>query len=178
MTKHCNRCQTTKDTVAFYKNKTCKDGFTCYCRRCYDDAAKTKKAVCGQCCIEFPIRPTDLKKQTTHFCSHKCQMIFYNKFRGSQDVSKEKKLLAVGRVFEYLEKNPSARQSVCSLCNSTHFVEAHHPDYDKWDEVVWVCRKCHKLIHSGMGYKMDKLVILTEPTLILDSLDQSTSPEL
>lgn len=39
----------------------------------------------------------------------------------------------------------------CSLCGDSCYIELHHPSYvwfDKRKEVVFVCKKCHKLIHS------------------------------
>lgn len=41
--------------------------------------------------------------------------------------------------------NPGA----CSLCGETEGVEAHHPDYSKPLDVVWMCRPCHVHIHIG-----------------------------
>ena len=37
----------------------------------------------------------------------------------------------------------------CRFCG-TEKVQAHHEDYDKPREVIWVCRKCH-LIHFHSG---------------------------
>jgi hypothetical protein len=31
----------------------------------------------------------------------------------------------------------------CQLCLGTHGVEAHHEDYAKPFDVVWLCRRCH-----------------------------------
>lgn len=39
-------------------------------------------------------------------------------------------------------------QRPCYLCGNEKS-EAHHPDYDKPLEVVWVCRKHHRLIDSS-----------------------------
>lgn len=40
----------------------------------------------------------------------------------------------------------------CPICWSNKKIEVHHPSYssfDKWSEVVFCCRACHKLIHYG-----------------------------
>ena len=39
--------------------------------------------------------------------------------------------------------------SYCELCGLTRKVQAHHADYDKPYQVVWVCAACHRLIHSN-----------------------------
>lgn len=36
----------------------------------------------------------------------------------------------------------------CSVCNSTKKLDAHHEDYSKPLDVVWICRQCHKDEHS------------------------------
>ena len=38
----------------------------------------------------------------------------------------------------------------CEKCEQIKIVEGHHFDYEKPLEVVWVCRKCHSLIHREM----------------------------
>jgi hypothetical protein len=34
----------------------------------------------------------------------------------------------------------------CGLCMSQHHVQAHHRDYSKPLEVVWICRRCHPIV--------------------------------
>jgi len=36
----------------------------------------------------------------------------------------------------------------CILCNSEKLIEAHHPNYEKPLDVVWLCRECHRKIHK------------------------------
>lgn len=41
------------------------------------------------------------------------------------------------------------RPELCPICWRWLFdIEAHHPDYNKWNEVVFCCKSCHKQIHS------------------------------
>ncbi len=41
------------------------------------------------------------------------------------------------------------RPSSCPLCWYKKFrIEAHHPDYNKRNEIVFCCKSCHQLIHS------------------------------
>lgn len=43
-------------------------------------------------------------------------------------------------------------RDVCSVCGSDH-TEAHHPDYSKPLEVVWLCRKHHLEAHGKKVYE-------------------------
>lgn len=41
------------------------------------------------------------------------------------------------------------RPNACPICWKDEFsIEAHHPDYNKWNEIVFCCKSCHLLIHS------------------------------
>lgn len=39
----------------------------------------------------------------------------------------------------------------CSLCKMGSRIEAHHPDYSKPLEVVWVCHPCHRMLEGRIG---------------------------
>ena len=42
------------------------------------------------------------------------------------------------------------RPSVCSRCNEQTLVVAHHEDYERPLDVVWLCRWCHYCVHLGL----------------------------
>ena len=39
------------------------------------------------------------------------------------------------------------RPNICSKCQKESRIEAHHPDYSKPLEVMWLCKKCHMAEH-------------------------------
>jgi hypothetical protein len=50
------------------------------------------------------------------------------------------------------------KPSKCSLCESEEFqIDAHHPDYSKPLEVVWVCKPCHGIVHRKIKSHRDRL---------------------
>lgn len=40
------------------------------------------------------------------------------------------------------------RPTKCSICNAERRIVSHHPNNDIWNEIVWCCDRCHRLIHS------------------------------
>lgn len=52
-------------------------------------------------------------------------------------------------------RNGSIKQKKCFKCNSI-FSEAHHEDYSKPLDVVWLCKKHHTERHNEIRY--DKLL--------------------
>ena len=39
--------------------------------------------------------------------------------------------------------------NICSVCHKNgEFIEAHHKDYSKPLEVIWLCRGCHADLHK------------------------------
>ena len=39
----------------------------------------------------------------------------------------------------------------CHICGSTINVHAHHEDYSKPLDVIWLCDKCHRIRHGATG---------------------------
>lgn len=47
-----------------------------------------------------------------------------------------------------LLKKELERPEICSLCGTKCNPLAHHPDYDRKLEIIWVCTKCHRILHA------------------------------
>lgn len=41
-------------------------------------------------------------------------------------------------------------RGACNSCGSTLNIQAHHEDYSKKYDVVWLCAKCHNKIHNPL----------------------------
>lgn len=51
---------------------------------------------------------------------------------------------------EYEVKKRGIRPQKCPICWWWWTIDAHHPDYNKWNEVVFACHSCHSKIHSWL----------------------------
>jgi len=81
--------------------------------------------------------------------------------RGTEASDKAQNLLE-----QAIEDGKVVRQTVCEACGTTGIfkdgrtaIQAHHPDYDKPLEVMWLCQPCHHEIHRA---NTAKEVIATE----------------
>ena len=55
------------------------------------------------------------------------------------------------------------RPDKCSLCGCCDVkIEAHHPDYSKPYDVIWVCKSCHIMVHGRIKFHRDRLSGKTE----------------
>lgn len=60
------------------------------------------------------------------------------------------KMKVHGKVFCELKKGNIKKPPDCSVCRRKTRLFAHHHDYSKPLEIMWLCGSCHKLIHHGL----------------------------
>lgn len=59
------------------------------------------------------------------------------------------KINAQNQLRDHVKRGNIIKPSKCSICASDKWIEAHHADYTKPLDVVWLCKKCHVSIHKG-----------------------------
>jgi hypothetical protein len=60
------------------------------------------------------------------------------------------------RIFHLAVKHGKIKiPTQCSTCPSEHLIEAHHDDYSKPLDVVFLCRRCHLTWHMESKLDMD-----------------------
>lgn len=74
------------------------------------------------------------------------------KIREAQKRYREKnrdKVNAQAKLNYYIQKGDITRPMECSMCErASDKIEAHHSDYSKPLDVMWLCEKCHKKVHK------------------------------
>ncbi len=57
----------------------------------------------------------------------------------------EAKKLYQREYMRWRRSNDAPRE--CEACHKGQFVQAHHEDYNKPTEVLWLCAACHRKVH-------------------------------
>jgi hypothetical protein len=138
-TKRCSKCKKEYllNNINFKPNKRHKDGLTSICR----------------------------------YCKRKIDRIYSRKYREQnpewkKENNKKNGALVLKLVKKYYKKYPErliAQQIInkkkrqnklkilpCLICHSKENIVAHHPDYNKPLEVIWLCQKCHQRLHGNL----------------------------
>ena len=134
-TKTCFKCLSEKPFEAFYKHSTMGDGHLNKCKECTKaDVAKHRLENIEK------IRSYDkLRSSMPHRMALRAEVVkkyvghFPNRKKANTAVSNA---VRDGRLL----KQP------CWVCGSK--AVAHHPDYDKPLDVVWLCQPHHKQTHA------------------------------
>lgn len=142
--KKCFKCQTIKSLFDFYKHSMMLDGYLNKCKEC------TKKDVAKHRANNLEkVRAYDRErgkrperiKLATEIC----------KAWRAEDKRRQK---AHSAVFSAIKRGDLVRMS-CVRCG-TEKTEAHHEDYDKPLDVVWLCSPCHKQRHQEIKHEILK----------------------
>lgn len=54
----------------------------------------------------------------------------------------------------------NARQNKCAICSNECKSEAHHLDYSKRNEVVFLCHSCHQKVHNWLECNVNPVDLL------------------
>jgi len=138
--KACRKCGIRRALSAFYKHAGMKDGHLNICKDC----TKLRIRKYGK---RPEVRKWDRERRRGVVRSQKTDRTRRNEQgkRWSKDNLHKRK--AHGKVSAALKGGKIERPNMCSECLTTCKPEAHHPDYNKLLDVVWLCTKCHAKKH-------------------------------
>jgi hypothetical protein len=134
--KQCIKCKQDKPLSAYQSNPSNKDKYDTRCRDCVSAYNKA-----------YTIK---------HKADLKLKWQAYNaspKGRANHKRTKLKHLIKVRartQVTEALRIGKLIKPDRCTNCSNIK-VEAHHNDYSKPLQVIWLCRNCHTSLHKQIN---------------------------
>lgn len=134
--KKCSRCGELKPYSDFPKNKAQRDGYEYRCKPCNTIAYRERR-------IKNP--EVYKKKDTAYYEKNKAAII---ESRNTYNSIKFVEVAARQKVGKAVKNGELIRPESCSTCNKKCKPDAHHHDYSKPLDVVWLCRSCHLRVHS------------------------------
>ena len=136
--KKCFKCGQVKSIDEFYKHPAMLDGRLNKCKECTkNDVNKHRQENIEK------IRAYDRKRAKNS-----------DRIKAAAEVNKawrnaDKRRSAAHSAVASAIKTGGLVRMPCSRCGNTNSL-AHHEDYDKPLEVVWLCQPCHKQRHKEM----------------------------
>lgn len=157
MTKTCIKCGKEKDLELFYKHSRMADGHLNKCIECCKaDARRYGKSERAreydrnrpnkaERALRNKIRAQKMKLENP-------EKYYAQKTKARQNYRKNHadKYKAHSLFSEAMESGKKCRPDFCWLCDKKCKPEAHHYDYSKPFDVVWLCSECHHKVHKNL----------------------------
>ena len=148
--KTCNKCGESKQLSEYHRRSSgSADGRFNVCKPCRKDACKKYRA---------NAKNKERKQKQEYYAKNRTAIL--EKSRKYRAENKETRAAIEKR---YAEKNQERRVALrkaqyaikrgklvrgpCEVCGTAEMVDAHHCDYSKPLDVMWLCRKHHKQWH-------------------------------
>lgn len=136
--KKCFKCETVKPLSEFYKHNAMADGHLNKCKECAkSDALEHRKGNIEK------IREYDRKRGKLSYRIKLGTEI--TRIWRAEDKRRAVAHSAVARSI----RNGELKRAPCIRCGEEK-TQAHHDDYDKPLEVMWLCSPCHKKRHKEL----------------------------
>lgn len=149
--KNCTACGRTKPIIDFYKHPQMADGHWNQCKECVKARVRKHRRENLERIQEYdrrrgqlPHRKAANKARAPRYVEKKKDVI-----RRYQDANPERRKahILVGSAI----KSGKLKVKPCERCGFAFGVQAHHEDYSKPLEVVWLCTPCHGERHREIN---------------------------
>ena len=138
MMKICIVCKTDKDLNEYYSDNIKKDKKKNVCKECYDSQVSQ-------------YRKTEKSKKIRKVMSKR----YYSSDKGKLKIAEQSKRYnklngRCNKIIYNAIKENKILKGICMVCKEAK-TDAHHENYNKPLEVLWLCRKHHKQLHASMN---------------------------
>lgn len=134
--KECFKCKVVKSFDEFYKHSAMSDGHLNKCKECTRNDVTTHRNKSLE-----KIRAYD-RERGKNSDRLKAKTAINKAWRDS-----DKRRMAAHNAVSRAVKSGTLLRMPCTRCGNPNSV-AHHEDYDKQLEVIWLCQPCHKQRHK------------------------------
>ena len=140
--KKCFKGGDTKPLIEFYKHREMADGHLNKCKDC-------TKADVSRHREENIERITEYELKRARDPERQAKQRMYNKVCRERHPDRKAARTILGNA---IGRGKIDRPSVCSEWGEPGYIEAHHHDYTKPLDVVWLCFRCHLSAHGKVAY--------------------------
>lgn len=141
--RHCTKCGELKHLTEFNKCAASLDGHGLHCRVCTKAAAREYRNIHRDSlnARRPPYHSTRYKWRADNPLKCKQQRKRYRAAHPER--------VRAGRLLLAALRKGTVTRSSCTQCGNVKS-QAHHPDYSKPLEVIWLCYACHKAEHKRL----------------------------
>ena len=93
-------------------------------------------------------RPKERERNKRDYQKHKQKRL--KKCKEYRNLNKQIKQ-AHGMIKYQIKIGKIKRPEKCSICNKSENIHAHHADYSKPLEIIWLCASCHNFLHRRIA---------------------------
>jgi len=136
--KECFKCNTVKPLDEFYKHSMMADGHLNKCKECTKSDVSKHRSINIERIREYDKRRAELPERKRHNA-------VVSKAWRAEDARRHRAHSRVSRAI----RSGVLKREPCCRCGSEKTL-AHHEDYDKALEVMWLCQPCHKQRHKEL----------------------------
>lgn len=182
-TKRCPKCSKVKSVSEFFKSVGKVDGYATICKDCnrdshanhsrkiadreFEDIQPTGKKRCWMCKRNLPVGEFNYSRSNYDGLASYCrecgkeykqqnyEQHFGEYYERARQHRREKPEMyrAYSIVEEAIKHGELIRPDVCSKCGKNDDIVAHHDDYDRPMDVVWLCLSCDRQLHADLRRK-------------------------
>ena len=178
----CRRCKVEKDDSQFGNLKCSKDGINPRCRQCCCESVK-RSIKSPEAIANKAKYVAEWQKKNRDKVNAKCRRWYENNLEHARELSLEatRKYSSTEhgrtkrnqRSADWEKKNPEKRRvhdrtmyavetgklirpNQCSKCSKECKPHAHHEDYTKPLDVIWLCSQCHFYLHHQSKHHRER----------------------
>ena len=150
--KRCSICKVEKELGEFCRDKSRKDGFNNMCKLCQKQYYQLNREKIKEYYHQYYLMNREKIKNYQQM--NKETIKEYQKQYRKQSYHRNPEKHKARHKLNYAVKSGKIHKPLyCSSCEGDKHLEAHHTDYSKPLEVLWLCRSCHVDLHNKIRNK-------------------------